>query len=57
MKDLNEFKINKNEELFKKFAFIVENNNMLLGYKKEVYDLFEIVVDNKKYLDEFLFFT
>lgn len=54
LKDI-EFKINKNEELFKKFAFIVENNNMLLGYKKEVYDLFEIVVDNKKYLDEFYF--
>ena len=54
LKDI-EFKINKNEELFKKFAFIIENNNMLLGYKKEVYDLFEIVVDNKKYLDEFYF--
>lgn len=54
LKDI-EFKINKNEELFKKFAYIIENNNMLLGYKKEVYDIFEVVVDNKKYLDEFYF--
>ena len=50
-----ELKINKNEELFKKYAYIVENNNMLLDYKKEVYDIFEIVVDKKEYLDEFYF--
>lgn len=54
LKDI-EFKINKNEELFKKYAYIVENNYMLLTYKKEVYDLFEILVDNKNYLDEFYF--
>ena len=50
-----ELKINKNEDLFKKYAYIVENNNMLLDYKKEVYDIFEIVMDNKDYLDEFYF--
>ena len=50
-----ELKINKNEELFKKYAYIVENNDMLLDYKKEVYDIFEIVVDKKEYLDEFYF--
>lgn len=50
-----ELKINKNEELFKKYAYIVENNNMLLDYKKEVYDIFEIIVDKKEYLDEFYF--
>ena len=50
-----EIKINKNEELFKKCAYIVENNDMLLDYKKEVYNIFEIVVDNKEFLDEFYF--
>ncbi len=50
-----EFKINKNEELFKKYAFIVENNYMLLDHKKEVYDLFELIADNKNYLDELYF--
>lgn len=54
LKDI-EFKINKNEKLFKKYAFIVENNNMLLDYKKEVYDIFELVVDNSNYFDEFYF--
>ena len=28
---------------------------MLLDYKKEVYDIFEIIVDKKEYLDEFYF--
>lgn len=54
LKDI-EFKINKNEKLFTKYAYIVENNNMLLDYKKEVYDLFEIIVDKKDFLDEFYF--
>ncbi len=54
LKDI-EFKINKNENLFTKYAYIVENNNMLLDYKKEVYDLFEIIVDKKDFLDEFYF--
>ena len=48
-------KIYENKDLFKKYAFIVENNNMLLDYKKEVYDLFELLVDDKKYLNEFYF--
>ena len=54
LKDI-EFKINKNEDLFKKFAYIIENNYMLLDHKKEVYDLFEIIADNKNYLDELYF--
>ena len=54
LKDI-EFKINKNEKLFTKYAYIVENNNMLLDYKKEVYDLFEIIVDKNDFLDEFYF--
>lgn len=54
LKDI-EFKINKNEKLFKKYAYIIENNKMLLNYKKEVYDLFEIIVDKKDFLDEFYF--
>lgn len=54
LKDI-EFKINKNEDLFKKFTYIIENNYMLLDHKKEVYDLFEVIIDNKNYLDEFYF--
>lgn len=54
LKDI-EFKINKNEKLFTKYAYIAENNNMLLDYKKEVYDLFEIIVDKKDFFDEFYF--
>lgn len=54
LKDI-EFKINKNEDLFKKFTYIIENNYMLLDHKKEVYDLFEVIADNKNYLDEFYF--
>ena len=54
LKDIEQ-KINENKELFKKYAYIIENNNMLLDYKKEVYDLFELIVDNKEYLDEFYF--
>ena len=48
-------KINNNKELFKKYAYIVEKNDMLLNYKKDVYDLFEVIVDKDKYFNEFYF--
>lgn len=41
-----------NEELFKKYAYIVMHNNNLNSYKKQVFDIFKVVVDNKEYLDE-----
>lgn len=47
-----ENKINDNIYLFNKYAYIVENNNNLLDYKKQVMDIFEIIVDNKEYLNE-----
>ena len=52
--DLNNIKdkIEANSLLFKKYAYIVENNNSLLQYKKQVMDMFEVIVDNKDYLDE-----
>lgn len=45
-------KIKANELLFKKYAYLVEENNNLLEYKKQVMDMFEVVVDNKKYLND-----
>lgn len=52
--DLNNIKdkIESNSLLFKKYAYIVENNDYLLQYKKQVMDMFEVIVDNKEYLDE-----
>lgn len=49
--------IENNEELFKKYAYIVENNDFLKDRKKELYDLFKVVIDKKKYLDEFYFLS
>lgn len=45
-------KIKDNEELFKKYAYIVENNNNLLEYKKQVMDMFDLIISNKEYLNE-----
>ena len=45
-------KIEKNKILFNKYAYIVENNNNLLEYKKQVMDMFSVVIDNKEYLNE-----
>ena len=45
-------KIDNNKILFSKYAYIVENNNNLLEYKKQVMDMFRVVIDNKKYLNE-----
>lgn len=45
-------KIKDNKELFKKYAYIVENNNNLLDYKKQVMDMFDLIVSNKEYLNE-----
>lgn len=45
-------KINNNKILFNKYAYIVENNNDLLEYKKQVMDMFSVVIDNKEYLNE-----
>lgn len=52
--DLNNIKdkIESNSLLFKKYAYIVENNDYLLQYKKQVMNMFEVIVDNKDYLDE-----
>ena len=41
-------KIKDNEELFKKYAYIVENNNNLLEYKKQVMDMFDLIISNKE---------
>ena len=45
-------KIENNKILFNKYAYIVENNNNLLEYKKQVMDMFSVVIDNKEYLNE-----
>ena len=45
-------KIDNNKILFNKYAYIVENNNNLLEYKKQVMDMFSVVIDNKEYLNE-----
>jgi hypothetical protein len=45
-------KIDNNKVLFNKYAYIVENNNNLLEYKKQVMDMFSVVIDNKEYLNE-----
>lgn len=52
--DLSSFKdkIDNNKVLFNKYAYIVENNNNLLEYKKQVMDMFSVVIDNKEYLNE-----
>lgn len=52
--DLNieENKLKENEKLFKKYAYIVENNDNLLDYKKEVMNIFNLIIDNKNYLSE-----
>ena len=47
--------INENNELFKKYAYLVEKNKLLGEYKKYVYDIFPVIVKNKKYLDEAYF--
>ncbi len=42
----------ENEELFKKYAYIVLNNNNLEKYKDKVINAFYEVILNKQYLDE-----
>ena len=48
----------KYEELFKKYSKVVENNTNITKYKRQVYNLFQILIkDNiNKYLDEDYFF-
>ena len=47
--------IKQNKELFIQYAYLVENSNNLMDYKKQVFDLFKVIIDNSKYLDEFYF--
>ena len=47
-----ETKIKDNIDFFNKYAYIIENNDKLLDFKKQVLDIFEIIIDNKKYLNE-----
>ncbi len=46
-----------NEEFFKKYTYIVENNSNLGNYKKQVMNLFKEVILNKSNLDENIFLT
>ena len=48
--------IYSNKELFTKYSNAVEANDNLGKCKKHVYDFFKVIVDNKKYLDEEIFF-
>lgn len=47
------------EHLFRKYANVVENNDKIVGYKKEVYNLFQLLMQESinKYLDEEFFFN
>ena len=47
-----ETKINENIDFFNKYAYIIESSDKLLDYKKQVLDIFEIIIDNKEYLNE-----
>ncbi|MBE6160250.1 MAG: hypothetical protein E7157_04300 [Lactobacillales bacterium] len=53
----NEKIIKENKVFFKQFAYILENNDNLGNYKKYVYDLFNVLVDNEKYLNKPYFFN
>ena len=48
----------KYEELFKKYAYVVENNSAITKYKTYVYDLFQIIMKDNiyPYLNEPFFF-
>lgn len=48
--------VKENKELFTKYAYIVENNKNIADYKNYLYDYFKVVIDEKKYLNEDLFF-
>ena len=47
------------EELFKKYAYVVEKNENITEYKKYVYDLFKMLMQDNitEYLDEQYFFS
>ncbi|MBR4693547.1 MAG: hypothetical protein IKP07_01935 [Bacilli bacterium] len=54
-----EKEIKENEELFKKYAYVVTHSDLValrdydvIDYKRRVLMMFKVFVDNKKYLDE-----
>lgn len=49
--------IEANEELFKKYAYVVLNNNRLGNYKEHVLHLFPILANNHSPLEEYHFFN
>ena len=44
--------VNKDLDFFKKYAYIVENNDKLGVYKSYVFDILQVVLDNKDCLNE-----
>lgn len=56
--ELNNIKdiIEKDQTLFKKYAFLVEKNHNLNGYQKYVMDMYKVLFDNKEFLEENVFF-
>ncbi len=54
--DINEI-IHDNEELFQQYAYIVLNNENVNGYRKELFMIFKIIVDNRDDLDIYKLFN
>lgn len=44
--------INKNQEFFKKYAYIAEHNNKINNYKDKVYTFYKAIIENINYINE-----
>lgn len=48
--------IYENEDLFKEYSYIVLTNERVNGYRREILLMFDVIVDNKEYLNKEYFF-
>lgn len=44
--------IDENEKLFQKYAYYVLNNSNINGYRRELFTLFPVIIDNQNHMDE-----
>lgn len=44
--------IYKDSNLFKKYYYVIEHNNMINGYKDKILNLYKSIIENKNYLNE-----
>lgn len=44
--------INKNQEFFQKYSYVVEHNEKISSYKDKIFNFYKVIIDNERFIEE-----